>query len=70
MRKENPDIAKWVIALCAAGALTVSIWTAFAVNTVHVSINSRMSELLELTKASSKAEGVKQELDRVKEIPH
>ncbi len=70
MRKESVDIAKWVTALAAAGALAVSIWTAFAVNVVHVSINSRMTELLELTKSSSRAEGVKQESDRVKEIPH
>lgn len=59
------DITKWIIALCAAGALMVSVWTLFEVRTVHVSINSRMSELLELTQKASKAEGVKQERDKI-----
>jgi hypothetical protein len=33
---------------------------------IHVSINSRMTQLLDLVAKSSKAEGVKQEVDRPK----
>lgn len=58
-----PTIAKMaqlITALAAAGALAVSIANMFKIETVHISINSRMTELLELTQKASKAEGLKQ----------
>lgn len=61
-------ITQWLVALAAVGAMVVSIYTAMQVNIVHVSINSRMSELLELTKKSSRAEGVKE--GREEKIPN
>jgi hypothetical protein len=38
-------------------------------NEVHSQINSRMDQLLELTKSSSKAEGIKEEKEKAKEEP-
>lgn len=48
------------------GTLAGIIITAFRVKKVHTEINSRMSQLLEITAISSKAEGVKEELERSK----
>ena len=42
------------------------IKTSNKIQEIHVSINSRMDELLKLTSKSSHAEGIKQELDREK----
>jgi hypothetical protein len=49
--------------------LTVLITGGFSVvvamiNRIHKQINSRMTELLELTKISSHAEGVKEEVEK------
>ena len=49
-----------VVALAAVGALLVSIHVAVAVKEVHVMMNSRFTEMLELTRDASKAEGLKQ----------
>lgn len=46
-----------IVALCAVGALAVSIYNGHQINVIHVSINSRMTELLELTQKASKSEG-------------
>lgn len=54
------DIAIFMTAIAALGALAVSVFNMFQINTVHVLINSRMTELLELTQKASKAEGYKQ----------
>lgn len=54
------EIIQAIIALAALGALAVSIWNSTKIKEVHVLINSRLTELLELTKTSSKAEGVKE----------
>ena len=53
-------------AVAAAGALLMSIYNTTQIKEVHVMMNSRLSELLDLTRASSKAEGVKEERDRLK----
>lgn len=45
-------------------ALVVSIYVAFAVKDVHVLMNSRLTELLDLTQKASKAEGVKEGLEQ------
>ncbi len=60
------DIALLLTALAALGALAVSIVNMFQINTVHVSINSRMTELLALTQKASRAEGLKQGQDESK----
>lgn len=49
------------------GALAVSIYNSTQITSVHVMINSRMTEFLELTQKSSKAEGVKEGREQ---IPH
>lgn len=57
-------LSQVVIASAAVGALVVSIYNATQINQVHLIVNSRLSELLVLTRSASKAEGVKQEKDR------
>lgn len=63
-------ITRLIVAISAVGALMVSIYNSTQIQEVHIMMNSRLSELLDLTRASSKAEGVKQgmqdEKDRVK----
>lgn len=58
------EITQLIVAIAAAGALGVSVYTAVQVRVVHIAINSRMTELLELTQKASRAEGVKQEQER------
>lgn len=60
---------EWIIAGAALGALAVSIYNVIGIRNVHVLVNSRLTELLAVTRASAKAEGVKQEKDRIKEQP-
>lgn len=61
----NVDSAtKIIIAVTAAGALAVSVYNASQINNVHISINSRMDQLLLERGKSSKAEGVSQERAR------
>lgn len=62
-------ITQLIVALSAVGALCVSIYTAFKVNEVHLTFNSKMDQYIELTRTSSHAEGVKEEKERV-QIPH
>lgn len=50
--------------LAALGAMAIGLINVSKLRTVHGQINSRMDELLELTRVSAKAEGVKQEQDR------
>jgi hypothetical protein len=57
-------IASIVAALAAAGALAVSIDNKVRIKDVHISINSRMDQLLQERGKSSKAEGVTQERAR------
>ena len=52
--------------IAALAAMITGIVTAIRLKAVHKQINSRMDELIVTTKAASKAEGVKEELDRVK----
>lgn len=52
-------LAPVAVATAAVGALVVSVYTAIQVNTVHISINSRMDQLLSLTESASRAEGLK-----------
>lgn len=46
--------------LAALGALLVGLINVLKLRAVHGQINSRMDELLNLTRVSAKAEGVKQ----------
>ena len=50
----------------ALGGLYMQVKTANKLADVHKEINGRMTQLVELTASSAKAEGVKQELDRNK----
>lgn len=52
--------------LVSGGAFGVSLYNATQINTIHVSINSRMSELLRLTEEAYQAKGLKQGRDEKK----
>lgn len=54
------DLAEIITALAALGALIQSWRNAGKISDVHVSINSRMDQLLKATGIASKAEGVAQ----------
>lgn len=54
-----------IVTLLTAGlAFWASRKNKSAIHEIHVSINSRMDELLKLTATSSHAEGVKEEKDK------
>jgi hypothetical protein len=57
-------IAQACIALAALVAAVTGIVNMFKNQSIHVMLNSRLSELLQLTKTSSHAEGVKDEKER------
>jgi hypothetical protein len=57
------DIALTIGALCSVCALFVSILNMLRIQQVHVLFNSRMTELLLLTKTASFAEGQKEQRD-------
>lgn len=54
------SFTRLVIAIAAVGALAVSIHNSIGIKEVHVLMNSRLTELLDVTRASSRAEGLKQ----------
>lgn len=57
----DPVILALIAAVSAAITSTLAL---IKVNSTHKIVNSRMTELLELTRKSAKAEGVKQEADK------
>ena len=59
------EIAQVITACAALGALTMSIINSFKIQDVHVSINSRMDQLLKSSNAAAKAEGVTQERNKL-----
>ena len=52
------EIATIISAIAAVGAVIASLVNARKIQDVHVSINSRMDQLLSLTAAAEKAKGV------------
>ena len=54
----------WQTLVIAVIVALLGAWTNKRIKALHIHINSRMSELLELTRRSSHAEGVKQEHER------
>jgi hypothetical protein len=54
------DVAQLITAMSAFGALVLSYFNRRAINEVHISTNSRMDQLLEMNKKSSRAEGLKE----------
>lgn len=46
--------------LLLVATLAVSIYSVHKVNEVHLTFNSRMTEFIEMIRAASKAEGLKQ----------
>jgi hypothetical protein len=54
------DWPQIVIAAAAVGALLTSIYNSTRIKQVHLLINSRLTELIDLTRISSLAEGLKQ----------
>jgi len=52
--------------IAAAGALIVSIHNTRKIREVHIATNSMKDELVAATAKSSKAEGVKEEKERIK----
>lgn len=64
-------MADWIVALCAAGALMVSLWNMRKIQELHIIVNSRLTELLKITAISARAEGhlqglVEQAMDKPK----
>jgi ACT domain-containing protein len=55
------DVIRLLTAIAAVGAAVMSIINSRRIKEVHVSINSRMDQLLRATGAASKAEGIEQE---------
>jgi hypothetical protein len=51
--------------ITAIGAVIIGIINSYRINDVHISINSRMDQLLLAHGKEMKAEGVKEERDRV-----
>lgn len=64
-------VTRWIgtniVAVCS---LLVAVYTLFKVNEVHLTFNSKMDKYIELTQRASKAEGVKEEKERVEQIPN
>jgi hypothetical protein len=58
------EIAQVITALAALGALGMSYRNSKKIAEVHVSINSRMDQLLNATGISERAAGAKEERDR------
>jgi len=54
------DITSLISAVAALGAVVVSAINSRKINAVHVDINSRMSQLLEVSGNAAHAEGVMQ----------
>jgi hypothetical protein len=53
-------------ALASMGALIMGVIQFIKLQSVHQQINGRMGEIIELTARASRAEGVKQEIERPK----
>lgn len=58
------EIAQILTALAAVGAVISSWRNSRKIEAVHISINSRMDQLLESTGAAMKAQGIQEERDR------
>ncbi len=64
----------WIALIASVGAViaaSISAWASIVnsskIQDVHIAINSRMDQLIEVTKAASHAAGVKDEQDKQKE---
>ena len=58
------EIAQLITALAACGALVVGWLNSRKIQAVHVDINSRMTELLQVTGNAARAEGIQQGRDQ------
>ena len=54
------ELAELITAVAAIGAVAVSLWNTIKIRDVHVSLNSRLSQLLAATEHAAKANGVVQ----------
>jgi hypothetical protein len=61
------DARQWVIAISAFGAVILGVFNAMKIREVHISINSRMDQLLSARGDASKAQGAAEERERAKE---
>ncbi len=50
-------MADWIIATCAVGAFAISMWNTWRIRELHVVVNSRLTELLQVTALAARAEG-------------
>lgn len=57
------DAIPLIVASAAVAAVLVSIWNTIKIREVHVLVNSRLTELLTITRDASKAEGLKEGRD-------
>jgi hypothetical protein len=60
------EIAQLITALAALGAVIMSARNGRKIQEVHLSINSRMDELLRSARASARAAGIDEERNRDK----
>jgi hypothetical protein len=56
--------AIWLIAIPAIISAVASLVNSLHIRKLHVIVNSRLTQLLELTAIASKAEGVKEEKEK------
>lgn len=68
--KKPIDKTAIIVAIIVSLPSIIGIWVGYenshAIKDIHVSINSRMDELIKSTKVASKAEGVAEEKGRKK----
>ena len=60
------EISQIITAMCAIGALLISLQNNFAIHVVSKQTNHMKDELVEEVRKASIAQGRKQELDRIK----
>jgi hypothetical protein len=63
------NVLRIMTAVAACGAVIMSIINSFKIREVHVSINSRMDQLLEQKGLASRAEGAAEERAAKVELP-
>ena len=64
-----PDIERLISSLAALGAVVMGFINRKSIKEVHVSLNSRLDQMLKDRGDASEAIGVEKERDRVKNLP-
>ncbi len=64
------ELAEIITAVAALAAVVVSLWNGRKIQDIHIAINSRMDQLLELTKSAEHARGMKEQSERDEAAGH